>query len=151
MANASATFSNLLLKHYFNNDDHAGIGDVSGLQNSAAVGSFYIRLCTDASVPDASTIGTECAYTGYVAKGIAVARNTGALPVTANQFKNGAELLFGACTAGTENARYAELWVDNTSTTEAARVAFVQLTADLPISAGTTPKIAANALVFTFL
>jgi len=150
MSNASSTFANLLLKHYFQNAEHAGIGDSEGLQPSAAAGSFYIRLCTDAVVPDKDTIGSECTYTGYVAKGIAVARTALALSATGNVVKNAVELLFGACTLGTENARYAELWMNNTGSTEAHRIAFKQLNADIPIAPGTQPKISAEALTFTF-
>jgi hypothetical protein len=154
--NASATFSNLLLKHYFNNDDHAGIGDASGLQNSAAAGSVYVRLCTDAVAPNASTIGTETSYTGYVDNGVAVARTTGGWTVTANAITNAADILFGACTAGTASILYIELWANNSGSTEADRIAWVELTLDSGVAAfdvesGITPKIAAGALTFTFV
>jgi len=151
MSNASSTFANLLLKHYFQNAAHAGIGDSVGLLPSAAAGSFYIRLCTDAVVPDKDTIGAECSYTGYAAKGIAIARTDVALSDTGNVIKNASELLFGACTVGSENARYAELWMNNTGSTEAHRIAFKQLNADITIAPGIQPKISAEALTFTLL
>lgn len=150
MSNASNTFRNDFLEHLFQNSAIAGIGDSSGLPAAAAAGNFYLRLCTDASVADSANIGTECAYTGYVAKGIAVARTSGGFTVTGNQVKNAADALFAPCTAGSENIRYVELWKNNTGSTEADRIAFVQLTSDLPVSNGIQPKFAIEALVFTF-
>ena len=151
MSNASSTFANLLLKHLFQNAALPGVGDAAGLQSSDAAGSFYIRLCTDAVVPDKDTIGAECAYTGYAAKGIASARTDVVFSDTGNVIKNASELLFGACTAGEENARYVELWMNNTGSTEAHRIAFKQLNADISITPGVQPKFAAEALTFTFL
>lgn len=151
MSNASNTFRNDFLKHLFQNSAIAGIGDSSGLPAAGAAGNFYLRLCTSAVAVDSATLGTECAYTGYVAKGIAVARTAGGFTVTANQVKNAADAIFGACTAGSETVRYVELWKNNTGSTEADRLAFAQLASDLAVSNGIQPKFAAESLVFTML
>jgi len=148
--NASNTFENDFLKHLFQNVAIAGIGDSAGLLASAAAGNLYLRLCTDAVTVDDATLGAECAYTGYVAKGIAVARTSGAWSITANMAKNIADLIFGACTVGSETIRYVEIWKNNTGLTESDRIAWVQLTADLLIEPGIQPKFAAEALTFTF-
>jgi len=150
MSKASNIFENDFLKHLFQNAAIPGIGDTAGLLPSAVAGNLYLRLCTDALAVDDATIGTECAYTGYVAKGIAVARTSGVWSVAANVAKNIADLLFGACTVGVENVRYVEVWKNNTGSTEADRIAWVQLTADLAVAPGIQPKFAAEALTFTF-
>lgn len=150
--NASNTFENEFLLHLFQNAAIAGIGDVTGLPAAAAAGDFYLRLCTDAVVVDDEIVGTECAYTGYVAKGIAVPRTASGWSITAfsNQASNAVEVLFGACTAGAETVKYLEVWKNNTGDTEADRIAWVQLTTNLAITAGVTPKFAAGAVVVSF-
>jgi len=149
MSNASDTFENEFMKLLFQNVAIAGIGDAAGLQPSAVAGSLYLRLCTDATVANDATVGTECAYTGYVAKGIAVARTSGAWSVTANVIKNVAELLFGACTATPETVKYVEVWRNNTGAGLADRIAWREIT-PLAVDAGDQPKFAAEVVVFTF-
>lgn len=150
MSKASNTFENEFLSHLFQNVAIAGIGDGSGLPAAATAGDFYLRLCTDAVAVDDATIGAECAYAGYVAKGIAVARSAGGWTITGNQAVNAAEVLFAACTAGAETVKYFEIWKNNTGATEADRLTWVQLTANLAVTAGAVPRFAAGAVVVTF-
>lgn len=150
MSNSSDNFSTDILKLLFQNIALANIGDAAGLQPSAAPGNFYIRLCTDAVVPSKSVLGTQAAYTGYAAGGLAVVRSAAGFTVTGQQIKNAADLVFGARTAGDENIRYAELWKNNSGSTIADRIAFCQLTADLAVTTGIQPKISAETLVFNF-
>lgn len=147
--NSSNTFSNEVLKLLFQNVAIAGIGDAAGLQPSAAAGSVYLRLCTDATVADAANVGTEATYTGYVAKGIAVARTSGAWSVAANVVKNVAELLFGACTATPQTIKYVECWRNNTGSTLADRISFCEIT-PIDVDPGDQPRIVAEILAFTF-
>lgn len=149
MSNTSSTFRTDILKLLFQNVALAGLGDSSGLQASAAAGTIYIRLCTDATTADSATVGTECAYTGYVAKGLAVNRSAAAWDVTANVAKNLAQILFGACTAGSENIKYVEAWKNNTGNTLADRISFCEIT-PFAVSEGKQPKIEAEVLTFTF-
>ena len=69
------TFENQFLLLMFNNTTIANVGDGTGIEGSTVPGSFYVRLYTSAIAVDDSTLGTECAYTGYVQYGIAVARS----------------------------------------------------------------------------
>jgi hypothetical protein len=142
----SDAFENQLLLHLFNNSAMANFGDATGLPAAAAAGSLYVRLYTDAIVVDDSTIGTECAYTGYVAFGVAVARSGGGWTVASNNASNTAAITFGACTAGSENIRYFAIWKTNVDTTAANRVYWGQLTSDLAVSSGITPEFAIGAL-----
>lgn len=150
MSNASDNFETDFLELLFNNTTIAGIGDTTGIVGSTAAGSLYVRLCTDAVTVDDSTLGTECAYSGYVAKGEAVARTTGGWTVADNEVENTAEVSFGACTAGTETVKYLELWKNNTGATIADRLAWVELSSTLAVSAGVQPKFDAGAITFTF-
>ena len=60
-----------VLKLYFQNVDHASIGDAAGLQNSAADGNIYVSLHT-ADPAGGNQTTSEATYTGYAR--VAVAR-----------------------------------------------------------------------------
>jgi hypothetical protein len=139
-------FETDLLTLLFNNSNIANIGDATGIQGSGSAGNFYIRLYTDAVVVNDSTIGTEAAYTGYVAGGVAVARTAGGWTIAGNNASNTAAITFGACTAGSENLRYFAIWKDNSTGTDSHRLYWGQLTSDLAVSNGITPEFAIGAL-----
>ena len=142
----SNSFETSLLNHIFVNLAIANVGDVAGLPVAATPGSLWVRLYTSAIVVDDATIGTECAYTGYVAGGIAVARSAGGWTVAGNNASNTAAITFGACTALTETVRYFALWLDNSTGTDSHRLYWGQLTSDLAVSSGITPEFAIGAL-----
>jgi hypothetical protein len=148
MGSKGNAFENAFLLLIFNNDDTAdpiaSLGDATGIGKSTADGSVWARLYTSAVATDDSTIGTECAYTGYVSGGIAVARTTGGWTVSTNNATNAAAITYGACTAGSETVRYVALWVDNSTGTEDHRLFWGQLTSDLAVSSGITPEFAAG-------
>lgn len=147
--NASTTFQSELLKLLFQNIGIANIGDTVGIRPSADAVNLYLRLCTDASAVDAYTIGTECAYSGYLAGGVPIPRSAAYWEVDSGEVWNVNEILFGACTGGIENIRYAEVWRNNTSNAETDRVAWIRLDDDLEVSVGVTPKIPAAYFGFT--
>lgn len=94
---ATNAFETALLQLYFNNTDHANVGDAAGLQNSAAAGLFYISLHT-ADPGEAGTQTTsETAYTGYAR--VAVARSGAGWTVSGNNASNAALVAFANCTA----------------------------------------------------
>ena len=140
------SFETDLLTLVFNNTTIANIGDAGGILKSVGDGSFWVRLYTSAVAVDDSTIGTEAAYTGYVAKGVAVARTTGGWTIAGNNCSNAAAITYGACTAGSETIRYFAIWKDNTATTDAYRLYHGQLTSDLAVSSGITPEFAIGDL-----
>lgn len=142
----SNSFETQLLQHLFNNAAIAKMGDATGLPAAATAGNLYVRLYTSAVVVDDATIGTECAYTGYVARGVAVPRTAGGWTIAGNNASNTAAITFGACTAGSETVRYFAIWKDNTSVVDAERLYWGQLTSDLAVSTGITPEFAIGAL-----
>ena len=94
---ATNAFETALLALYFNNTDHANVGDAAGLQNSAAAGSFYISLHTADPGETGTQATSETAYTGYAR--VAVARSGAGFTVSGNSVSNAALVLFGTCTA----------------------------------------------------
>jgi len=149
MGSKSNSLENQFLLLMLNNTDIANVGDVSGIKGSTVVGDLYLRLYTDAIVVDESTIGTECAYTGYVQYGVAVARTAGGWAIVANSVSNAAAVTFGACSAGSETIRYFSIWKTNVDETEANRLWWGQLGSDLAVSTGVTPSFAIGAIVVT--
>ena len=141
----SNSFETDILELIFNNTNVANVGDATGLTCGTA-GSLWVRLYTDAVVVDDSTIGTECAYTGYVQYGIAVARSGAGWTVSGNNCSNAAAITFGAATAGSENVRYFAIWKDGADVTDAYRLYWGQLTSDLAVSSGITPEFAIGDL-----
>lgn len=149
MSGRSAVFKDKLLKLFFNNDDYAGIGDAGGILGSTADGNLYIRLCTSASVVSDTVIGTEATFGGYPAKGLAVPRNTTNWTVTANVVNNALALAFPTTTSGADVIRYFEIWIDNTSTTESARLYWGQLSFDKAVVVGKAFSFLAESIVIT--
>lgn len=149
MSKASNTFRGEFLDHLFINSAIAVIGDAAGLLGSAAPGNLYIRLCTDFSVVDKDTVGTECAYVGYVPGGIGVVRSGAGFSRTGNVISNAVVEEFAPCTGGSENIKYAELWRDNVGLTEPSRIAWMEFSPVVPVSAGMTPRFAVGAIMFT--
>lgn len=142
----SNSFENSLLSLIFKNQAIENIGDAGGLLPSVVAGNFYIRLHTDAVVVDDSTLGTEAAYTGYVAGGVAVPRSAAGWTVSGNQASNAAVVTFGECTAGSETIRYISVWKNNSSSVDTDRLFWGQLTLDLDVSAGITPEFSIGSI-----
>lgn len=141
MGSKSDDFENDILLLIFNNTDILLIGDAGGLLGSVGAGSFWVRLMTDGTVVDDSTLGTQATYTGYVAGGIAVARTAGGWTVSGNNASNTAAITFGASTSGPETERYVEVWLDNSSSSIGDRLFWSQLDSDLIVNNGITPEI----------
>lgn len=94
-----------ILELYFNNTAHPNIGDASGLQPSATAGSLYVSLHTANPGEAGSQTTSECAYTNYAR--VAVARTSGAWPVSGNNVSNAAKVTFPkAGAASSETGRF---------------------------------------------
>ncbi len=139
-------FENELLLLLFNNDSILLIGDAGGILKSVADGSFWVRLYTDAVTTDDDTLGTEAAYTGYNAGGVAVARTTAGWTIAADNASNTAAITYPAATAGSETIRFFAIFRSAAIHTEADRLYWGQLTSDLAVSNGITPEFAIGAL-----
>jgi len=97
---ATDAFASAVLALYFNNTDHANVGDAAGLQNSATAGSFYVSLHTADPGETGSQNTTEATYTGYAR--VAVARSVAGWTVSGTSASNAAAVNFPICTSGSD-------------------------------------------------
>jgi hypothetical protein len=140
---ATDAFETALLNLYFNNVDHANVGDAAGLQNSTAAGSFFVSLHT-ADPGEAGTQTTsECVYTGYAR--VAVARSGAGWTVSGNNVSNTAVITFGTKTAGTDET-VTHFGLGSASTAAGNLFFKGALTASRLISNGITPSFAIGEL-----
>lgn len=139
---ATNAFETALLTLYFNNTDHANIGDAGGLQNSAAAGSFYISLHTADPGETGDQETNEGNYTGYAR--VAVARSAAGWTIAGANVSNAAAITFGACTAGDDTVTHFGI---GSAATGAGNLFFKgALAATRIISAGITPSFAIGEL-----
>jgi hypothetical protein len=140
---ATNAFETALLTLYFNNVDHANIGDAAGLQNSAAAGSFYVSLHTADPGEAGSQTTSEAAYTGYAR--VAVARSGAGWTVAGNNVSNAAAVTFGQKTAGADET-ITHFGIGSDSTGVGNLFFKGALTASRLISNGITPSFAIGEL-----
>ena len=127
---------------YFNNVDHANIGDASGLQNSAAAGSFYISLHTADPTATGDQTSSEATFTSYVR--VAVARTTGGFTVVNGNASNAAAVTFAEATGGSETITYFGIGSDSSGTGNLQYYAAV--TTSRAVSSGVTLEFAIGEL-----
>lgn len=142
---ATNAFETALLTLYFNNTDHANIGDAAGIQNSAAAGVFYISLHTADPTETGTQISSEATYTGYAR--VAVARSGAGWTIAGNTVSNAAVVTYGLCTAGSNTITYFGIGSDASG---AGNLFFTgALTASLAVSNGITPNFGVGDLTTT--
>jgi hypothetical protein len=142
---ASNAFETAVLTLYFNNTNHANVGDATGVRGATTAGVFYVGLHT-ADPGEAGTQSTsEATYTGYAR--VSVARSGAGFTISGNSVSNAAAVGFGACTAGSNTITHFSVGSDSTG---AGNLFFSgALTASLAVSAGITPSFAIAALTTT--
>lgn len=139
---ATNAFETALLTLYFNNTDHANIGDAGGLQNSAVAGSFYVSLHTADPDETGTQATSEATYGGYAR--VAVARSGAGWTVSGGNVSNAAEVGFPACASGSNTITHFGIGSDPSG---AGNLFFKgALTASLAVSAGITPSFASGEL-----
>jgi hypothetical protein len=93
MSALSTAFVTNLLNHYFQNANHANIGDATGIRSSTAAGSLFYALHT-ADPGDGGTQATnEVSYTGYVRP--SAARSSAGFTVSGKNVSPAVEVSFG--------------------------------------------------------
>lgn len=141
---ATNAFETDLLELYFQNVDHPNIGDVSGLQNSAAAGVFYISLHT-ADPGEAGTQTTsEATFGSYARVSVIRASGAGGWTVSGNNVSNTSAITFPAATSGSNTITHFGVGSDSSG---AGNLFFKgALDASLVVSTGITASFAAGAL-----
>lgn len=139
---ATNAFETALLTLYFNNVDHANIGDAAGLQNSTAAGVFEISLHTGDPGETGDQTTNEATYTPYAR--VAVARSAAGWTVSGANVSNAAAITFPACTSGSDTITHFGI---GSASSGAGNLFFKgPLDASRAISAGITPSFAIGEL-----
>ena len=142
---ATNGMENAVLLLYFNNTDHANIGDAAGLQNSAAAGNFYVSLHTGDPGEAGDQTTNEAAYTDYVR--IAVARTAGGWTVASNAATNTAAIAFIVASGGSETETHFGI---GTASSGAGTLLFKgTLSPNISVSSGVQPNIPIGDLSVT--
>ena len=142
---ATNNMENELLLLYFNNTDHAGIGDASGLQNSATAGSLYVSLHTASPGEGGTQATNEAAYGSYAR--VAVARSGAGWTVTNDTVSNAAAITFPTASSGTETETHFGIGVDASGAGDL--LFFGALTSNINVTASVTPSFATGELDVT--
>lgn len=139
---ATNAMETAILQLYFNNTDHANVGDAAGIQNSATAGSFYISLHTADPGETGTQTTSEATYTSYAR--VAVARSGAGWTVTGGNASNAAAVNFPAATGGTNSITHFGIGSDLTT---AGNLFFKgALDNPLAVSSGITPSFAIGEL-----
>jgi len=137
-----------MLSLYFENVDHANIGNAGGLLQSTVPGVFYISLHTADPGETGTQTTSEATFTSYARK--SVVRGTGTWTVTTADpavATNDAAITFVTCTGGTNTITHFGIGTD---TSGAGNLLFSgALDSSLAVSNGITPEFAINALDIT--
>jgi len=137
-----------ILSLYFENANHANIGDATGLQGSTTAGVFYISLHTADPGGTGDQTTNEATYTSYAR--VSVARSTAGWTVTTADpatAENDAAITFPQATGGTDTITHFGIGTDSTGP---GNLLFTgALNSSLAVSSGITPEFAANALTVT--
>lgn len=143
---ASNGFETAVLTLYFNNSNHANVGDATGVRGSTTAGSFYISLHTADPGETGTAVTSETAYTGYAR--VAVARSGAGFTVSGNSVSNAAAVLFGNCTAS-PGAALTHFGIVETSSGAGALHFSGALSASYQPAVGNAPQFAVGALTTT--
>lgn len=142
---ASNAFETAVLTLYFNNTNHANVGDATGVRGSSAAGVFYIGLHTADPGEAGSQTTSEATYTSYAR--VSVARSSGGWTISGNSVSNTAAISFPACTGGSNTITHFSIGTDVSGT---GNLLFSgALSASLAVSNGITPQFAIGQLTTT--
>lgn len=142
---ATNAFETALLTLYFNNTDHANVGDAAGIQNSAAAGSFYVSLHTADPGETGDQTTNETAYTNYAR--VAVARSGAGWTVSGNNVSNAAAITFPA--GGVTGATITHFGIGSDASGAGNLFFKGALASSLAVSSGITPSFAIGELDVT--
>lgn len=132
-----------ILKHYFNNDNIANVGDATGLRGSSVAGSLYVSFHTSTPIAGDQT-SNEADYTGYAR--VAVARTTGGWTVSSTNATNAAQITFGTCTAGSNTITHVGIGFAASGAGDLKFVCALATSKIISTTAISEPKIAAGEL-----
>lgn len=133
---------------YFNNTNHANIGDATGLVGSTTPGSFYISLHTADPTLTGNQTTSEATYTGYAR--VAVARSGAGFTVATKNVSNAAAVTFGECTAGSSTVTHFGIGTDLSGTGNLLMSGALDASLAISTSANQIPEFAIGDLDVDF-
>lgn len=142
---ASNAFETAVLNLYFNNSNHANIGDATGVRGSTTAGVFYISLHTADPGEAGNQTTSEATYTSYAR--VSVARSGAGWTVSGATVSNTAAVTFPACTGGSNTITHFGIGTDVSGTGNLLYSG--ALSASLAVSAGITPNFAIGQVSVT--
>jgi hypothetical protein len=98
------SLENEILKHIFQNENIALIGDATGLRGSTTTGVLYISLHTADPGEAGDQTTNEATYTSYAR--VSVNRDASNWSVSGNSVSNLNAITFPGCTGGTNTINY---------------------------------------------
>jgi hypothetical protein len=140
---------NKLLKLLFNNDDWTDIGDASGIQGSAAPGSFLVSLHTATPGEGGDQDTNEASYTGYAR--VAKARSSAQWAVASGGddiqvVSNNTALTFAVASSSGQVITHAGIGAATSGAGYLYMIA--SLTSPYTVTSGNPPEFAIGALEF---
>lgn len=139
---ATNAFETALLTLYFNNTDHANVGDATGVQGSGTAGSFYISLHTGDPGETGNQTTSEAAYTSYAR--VAVARSGSGWTISGNNASNAAAITFATASGGSETITH--FGIGSASSGTGNLFFYGELDSSIAVSSGITPVFAIGEL-----
>lgn len=129
-----ATFSNDLLKLFFNGTAIANIADNAA---TSPLTNLYVSLHTADPTASGNQTSNETSYTSYAR--VAVARSGSGLTVTTNSVSPASTISFPACTGGTATITYFAIGTASSGTGKILYSGTVS--PSISVSSGVTPQL----------
>lgn len=141
LSNAAET---AMLTLYFNNTNHANIGDATGLRSSSTAGSFYLSLHTADPGEAGNQSTSEISYTSYAR--VAVARSGSGWTISGNSATLASAVSFPASTGGT-GGTVTHFGIGSDSSGTGNLLASGTVTPNIVVSSGVTPQLSTSTAV----
>lgn len=139
---ATNALETAVLSLYFNNSNHANVGDATGLRGATTAGVFYISLHTADPGEAGNQTTNEAAYTNYAR--VSVARSGAGFTISGANASNAATVTFPTC--GTTGATVTHFGI-GTDISGTGNLLFKgALGAARVVSSGGTPSFAIGEL-----
>jgi len=136
----SNTFENDLQKLTFNGTAITNYADNAA---SSPLTNLYVSLHTADPDEAGNQTTSEADYTGY--SRVAVARTTSGWTVTANSVSPAADIVFPACTGGTNTITHMAIGTDPTGTGKI--LYYGTVTPEISVETGVTPNITSSTTI----
>lgn len=141
----TTAFGAAMLAHYFENANHANVGDATGLVASSVAGVFWHSLHSATPGVGGNQTTNENSVTGYARRSLA--RSTSGYTASGLSCVNDGTLTFGQASSGSEACGFMGLGSDETS--NGNLFMFLPLDSSFTYESPINPEFGAGTLDFT--